>query len=290
MRPRIRTLKPEFFASPTINRVGVGSRYLAAGLISMADDRGRIHLMLPALRTYVFPNGDVSEKQCEKALNELIAVGFALRYEVAPWTYLWLPTFWRHQRINRPSESSFPPHPDDPHGGLPVNEAIEAFRNGAAPNHDSFTDQSLNDHGSITPSHADARVRGRAGPRSDPFLEVVEELSEHLAGRVRANDPKFDLSKASSDRWLTDMRLLLKDRDGDAEEIRRVIDFCHADHFERSNVLSPGKLRSRFTALVLKADRPQANVVPIDPAKAARAEREARGIAALQRLANGDAA
>lgn len=242
----------------------------------MADDRGRIHLMLPALRSYVFPAGDISERQFEKALGELIAVKFCWRYRVEPWDYLWLPTFWRHQRINRPSESSLPPHPDDPHGGLSVADAMDAFKAAdSASTHDAFSADSVINHGTL--------IASRARARSDPN-PVVVHLTEHLAGRVRANDPKFDLAKARSTRWLEDMRLLLADRGGDADEIERVIDWCAMDRFESANVQSPGKLRTRFSQLLVKSRAvPGAEVSHLDAAKRARVERQQRGLAAIRR-------
>jgi hypothetical protein len=55
------------------------------------------------------------------------------------------------------------------------------------------------------------------------------------------------------------MRLLLADRGNNGAawfEVLRVINWTHDDDFERAVVLSPAKLRSRFTALKLKADKP----------------------------------
>ena len=57
MRPRIRSIKPEFFGDEKINSVAVGARYTAIGLMSMADDRGRILCTLPAVRRLRVPDG-----------------------------------------------------------------------------------------------------------------------------------------------------------------------------------------------------------------------------------------
>jgi len=170
LRPRIRTIKPDFFENKKISTIGVGSRFVAVGLISAADDRGRIWC-LPGLRTYIFPHGDVSEKQFEKALAEVIASGFAWRYEAGQWTYLWLPGFWEHQRINRPSESELPPHPDDPFGGLPIREALDQFTAASRKIHGLISEHSVNDHGALITSRAGARF---------PSLPFPEELQPHL--------------------------------------------------------------------------------------------------------------
>lgn len=111
---------------------------------------------------------------------------------------------------------------------------------------------------------------------------VVVRLTEQLADRVRANDPKASPNPASA-RWLTDMRLLLADRNGDAAEIARIIDWCQADGFWRSNILSPGKLRKQFTQLVLKAGA--GNVVSMrDVKEQEKRERQERRLAALDDL------
>lgn len=263
MRPRIRTIKPEFFEDEKINSIPVGARYTAIGLMSMADDRGRIKCMLPAVRTYVFPAGDISERQFQKALDEVTSIGFAWSYEVGPWRYLWLPNFWRHQRINRPSESELPPHPRDPFGGLPVVEALREFNDGSRSTHGAFTESSLKAHGGLITSRAGVRSVPIPVVDFDVFNDNVKRLCKRLASHIRRNDQKAD-PKPESERWRTDMRLLLADRGSDVGEVERVIDWCQSDEFWRSNILSPGKLRKQFTQLLLRAD-----VAPIRNGKSA---------------------
>lgn len=262
MRPRIRTLKPDFFGDEKIVKLPVGSRYVAVGLVSAADDRGRIW-RTPALRTFVFPLGDISEKQFDRAVDDIVRVGFAWAYEADEWSYLWLPNFWKHQVINKPSESSLPPHPRDPHGGLPIREALADFRNVSGSDTGLLRENSGNGPGSLPPS--------RVGARSIPFPSVVDDLCQRLANHVRANDPKA-APRPQSDRWRTDMRLLLVDRDDDAAEVARIIDWCQADSFWRSNILSPGKLRKQFTQLLLKAAPGNGKVIAMRPAALERAD------------------
>jgi hypothetical protein len=78
------------------------------------------------------------------------------------------------------------------------------------------------------------------------------ELSNRLAEGVRGNDPKAKV-KPATQAWLDPLRLLV-DRDGrTVEEVQAVIDWCVADSFERKVVLSPAKLRARFSELAMKA-------------------------------------
>lgn len=89
----------------------------------------------------------------------------------------------------------------------------------------------------------------------------ITGLCQHLADRMLANDPKAKVAP-DSDRWLTDMRLLVQRDERPAAEVRRIIDFCQADQFWRANVLSPGKLREKFGQLLLKAQTPAAGGKP----------------------------
>lgn len=183
MRPRIRTVKPEFFSDPDLNRFSVTTRFVALGLISMADDRGRIVEMGRSVAGFVSPTGDVSDRQIAASLDDLESISFVIRYEVDPWEYLWLPKFWRHQSINRPSESSLPACPDDPFQGLSVTEAMARFKDGSLKDHGIGREGSQSDHESLTPS--------RAGARSVPFLSSVGDSSQ-VSDRARARE-LFDL-------------------------------------------------------------------------------------------------
>jgi len=289
-RPRIRSIKPEFFADERINLIPVGARYTAIGLMSMADDRGRIKCMLPAVHAYVFPNGDISESQFKKALRLVIDdARFAWEYVEGPWTYLWLPRFWRHQVINKPSESTLPPHPRDPYREFPVKDAMVQFRRDLEGNVDRICDGTIPEYSGSNSGIATGVLRpprGGALLRSDPAVvrselqngsQLTETqratlLSALLASHIRQNDPKAD-PNPESNAWVAEMRLLVGDRGGDVDEVIRIIDWCQADSFWRSNVLCPAKLRKQFTQLVLKAS-------PSPPAS----DFEQRRYAAMQRL------
>lgn len=86
----------------------------------------------------------------------------------------------------------------------------------------------------------------------------VLSLCERLAIAMRRNDPQAHVSPESR-RWLDAARLLLDQDHRTVEEVERVIDWCQADEFWRSNILSMPKLREKFTQLSLKmatASRP----------------------------------
>jgi hypothetical protein len=84
MRPRIRTIKPELWCDERVCSLSRGARLTAIGLISAADDRGRLEFSIASIRGYVFPRDrDVSDRMVAEWVNEVVATGFALAYEAA---------------------------------------------------------------------------------------------------------------------------------------------------------------------------------------------------------------
>lgn len=109
---RIRTLKPSFWASPTVSQISRDARLLAAGLVSFADDDGRFVAGISGINGYVFPNDDLPNVKVAKWLAEVQASGFAHLYDVDGGRYGCLPTWHLHQVINRYTPSKFPPPTD----------------------------------------------------------------------------------------------------------------------------------------------------------------------------------
>lgn len=108
--------------------------------------------------------------------------------------------------------------------------------------HEKTATERLHVEEGVEPSRLDAaRERMKAS-------EEVVALCALLAELIAANDPKAKVAPQSA-RWLHDMRLLVSDREGDAAEVERVLRWSQADAFWHSNILSPGKLREKFTQL-----------------------------------------
>lgn len=240
MRPRIRTLKPEMWEDEKIVALSRDARLLLIGLITMADDEGRFRARRSGIVGHCLQGDDDAPRRVDGWIKEIQAQGIVVFYVVDQTPYGAFRHWRRHQKINRPSPSDLPPPPD----------------------HDVVRENGRNDHGAVTESSVSEQgglTTSRVGARSDPDPVLILGACERLAGHIVRNDAKAD-PKPASERWLTDMRLLVEDRGGDIFEVERVIDWCQTDPFWRSNVLSPGKLRKQFTQLVLKAD---ANVVPM---------------------------
>jgi hypothetical protein len=112
MKPRIRTIKPEIWRDPTFNELSTPARLLFIGLISNADDEGRLGGSDALLKGLIFTADDMSTRKFSGFLDELDATGMARRYTVDGKPYVDLPSWHEHQKINRPTPSTYPPHPN----------------------------------------------------------------------------------------------------------------------------------------------------------------------------------
>jgi hypothetical protein len=102
----------------------------------------------------------------------------------------------------------------------------------------------------------------------------ILRLSSLLADLIRQRDPKAKVDPEST-RWLSSMRLLVADRHGDHAEVERVLRWSQADSFWQANILSPTKLREKFTQLLARMNgSPAITVVESEAEKWARRERE----------------
>lgn len=130
---RIRTIKPQFWDDAKIGRIPRDARLLYIGLWTFADDLGVVIADPVWLKSKIFPYDRIQIQQLEAWLGLLEKTGFISLLSVESESFYYLPTFSRHQIINRPNL-------DD------VNIDKELLDNILA----KFTDQSVINHGSIT--------------------------------------------------------------------------------------------------------------------------------------------
>lgn len=239
MRPRIRSIKPEMWHDERVCALSRDARLLLLGLVTMADDEGRFRARRSQIHGHVFPADDDALMMVDAWIEEIKNQGIVVFYVVDGTPYGAFRHWKKHQKINRPQSSELPAPPDQ----KIARENRVKRTNGSVSAHGEITESSVSPHSS---------ARRRAF-RSDPD-PVVVDLCLLLAQRIEANDARAQTAP-DSERWLNDMRLLLNDRSGDANEVRRIIEWCQADAFWRSNILSPAKLRKQFTQLKLKSEK-----------------------------------
>lgn len=141
-RPRIRTIKPEMWQDEAFGTLSSHARLLFIGLITMADDEGRLRAMPSAIVGHVFPYDEMKPSKLKALLEEVANRGLIVQYEAQGVPYVCLPGWSKHQKINRPSPSVLP---------APRGVRLSAV-----------TEDSVNDHGAITEDSV-SRARAHVG-------------------------------------------------------------------------------------------------------------------------------
>ena len=105
---RIRSIKPEFWQSESLSRVSREARLLFIGLFSACDDSGKTRAASRFLASLLFPYDEDAPKAIEGWLAELEHEACIRRYVVEGNTYLEIPKWRNHQKIDKPSASKLP--------------------------------------------------------------------------------------------------------------------------------------------------------------------------------------
>jgi hypothetical protein len=116
---RIRSIKPEFWESESLGRVSREARLLFIGLFSCCDDHGRARASSRLLASRLYPYDDDAFKKLPAWISELQQEGCIRLYQVEGETYLDIPKWLNHQKIDKPSASKLPPFdsiPEDSRG------------------------------------------------------------------------------------------------------------------------------------------------------------------------------
>lgn len=85
-------------------------------------------------------------------------------------------------------------------------------------------------------------------------------LVDFFISEVRKNDSKF--KGPNKQTWADDFRKLIELDERDKSQISKLIRWVQQDDFWKSNILSPGKLRDKYSALVIKMNDEQGNIAP----------------------------
>jgi hypothetical protein len=108
---RIRTIKPSFWGDESVSELSRDARLLLIGLISSADDAGRFMASHSAVAGYVFPHDTIQPAKLRGWMDEIAAAGIIQLYQVSRREYGWFPKWDKHQKINRPQDSTLPAPP-----------------------------------------------------------------------------------------------------------------------------------------------------------------------------------
>ncbi|WP_435131424.1 hypothetical protein [Actinacidiphila sp. bgisy144] len=214
---RIRTIKPEAFASESLAAVSLSAERTFFGLLTQADDHGRfrdqpavIAGLLWSLRPDHGPIG------VEDDLTQLATADLICRYEGHDGKrYLHVVSWHRHQKINRPSGTRAPacPHHDDRADREPSPRMHRALHEDSVSPHRQLPEGSPNPR-EPSPDHEPAGQSPLAEPSVTPHGELTEsaliphhpdlgprilDLGSVPAGRASAPTPPPDLPATASD-------------------------------------------------------------------------------------------
>ncbi|MGW3493122.1 hypothetical protein [Streptomyces sp. NPDC001020] len=140
---RIRTFKPETFTSESLAQVSVYAERTFFGLISRADDHGRVRDQPAALCGELWAvRGGRTPVDVEDDLIQLADANLICRYEDdGGKRYLHIVTWYQHQKINRASRSRLP---ECPKHGAATPKAVATQAHGVVP------EPSVKAHGGFT--------------------------------------------------------------------------------------------------------------------------------------------
>lgn len=127
VRARIRSIKPEIWQDEKIGDLSRDARLLLLGMLTMADDDGRLLAAPMVILGHAFPFDSDAPKKLARWIREVERSGIVQFYEHNGKPYAAFRNWRQHQKINRPSPSSLPEPPvlqAIPGGKAPHLEAV----------------------------------------------------------------------------------------------------------------------------------------------------------------------
>jgi DnaD/phage-associated family protein len=109
---RKRMIDPGFWLDEKLGSCEPLARLLFAGLISQADDEGRLPGRPTLLRSLIFPyDENITSDMIQNWLTQLADNNMIIIYTVDNQTYIYVRNFLKHQTIKKPTPSKYPPPP-----------------------------------------------------------------------------------------------------------------------------------------------------------------------------------
>lgn len=194
---RIRSIKPDFFASEDVSALPLRARLTWIGLWTHCDDHGRTKDITRLVKAAVWPlDDDVTLADVEDDLRILEEHHRIVRYAVGGKRYLAIVNWHVHQAVNRPSASMIPGPP------VPAGPADPDAR-GYCPacsvtTHGGLTEPSVSPHGALTerppprrcPDHTHTPRPGPCGACADARHAFEDWDRRHRLLRAALTGPR----------------------------------------------------------------------------------------------------
>lgn len=133
---RIRSIRPEFWRSRDIAHLSLEDRLLFIGLWSYVDDNGvgpdeEECIIGDLFAADMFKNPRETVARVSRGLQKLSEASLIERYEVDGRRFIHIPTWKKHQRIDKPGKERYPlPDPDSRESRESVARTPESFAPG----------------------------------------------------------------------------------------------------------------------------------------------------------------
>jgi len=247
---RIRTIKPEMFQDEKLAPADVTTRFVFLGLISMADDAGRVLDNVRVIDAFIFPETSDSSHE---PLMRLSRMGLVVRGKTASGQRVLQIANWkRHQRIEHPNLKGALPEIVEVQ---PVTEIHEALMNDSRGIHEPLTHHT-NDQRPVPTTndqYQGATVRttkSRRPPQEPRFPDfpIVNRQDVHAYWQEKVGSVDFArLVAAIGPYWTTEKAAIVN---------RAVRDYCGLITKGRSAPFaSPADLAKKIGALIGNAER-----------------------------------
>lgn len=111
---RKRMIDPNFWVDEKLGTCDPLARFAFMGLISQADDDGRMNGHPSLIKSVLFPyDYGITAVEVDEWLKQLETKELIIRYQVNNQSYICLPKFSKHQTINKKTDSKLPAPPLD---------------------------------------------------------------------------------------------------------------------------------------------------------------------------------
>jgi hypothetical protein len=198
--PRIRSIKHDIWDDDDVCEVSRPARLLYIGLITQADDDGRLSGSAKWIDSQVFPYDDDTDlAEIRECLTELARVGLITAYKAERKPYIQIRNWKKHQSIDKRwyKESKLPPPPDEDSPRPPRGRDEDSPQ--PDPDRDeASTPEWSGEDGSGVDRSGDAPAGGRAAAEPtpiSPFAPIVQRLDVVSVARNHPS-PKVDAALA----------------------------------------------------------------------------------------------
>lgn len=180
---RIRTIKPEFCESETVGKLSRDARLLFIQLWTFVDDEGRARAASRMLASRLFPYDDDAPGLIDGWLAELERAGCIRRYQVAGDSYLDLPNWLKHQKIDHPSASKIPPFRETSRSLSNISETLAPDLGPGPRTKDQDQGSEPNGSGADAPASENSALPAKA-PDAEVFRLGREVLGKSAGGVI----------------------------------------------------------------------------------------------------------